>query len=70
VRSYCVAAYEKHVAALGLVDQAKATVATAPAASVAATLDAAEVGLTQAKSMTDECATRQGELIRRFRVGR
>jgi hypothetical protein len=70
VQSYCVAAYEKHVAALGLVDEAKATVATAPAEKVAATLTAAETALGQAKTMTDECATRQGELVRKFRVGR
>lgn len=70
VQSYCVAAYEKHVAALALVDEAKATVATAPAEKVAATLKAAEAGLGQARTMTDECATRQGELVRKFRVGR
>jgi hypothetical protein len=70
LKSYCQAAYETHVAALSLVDEAKATVATAPAASVAATLQAAEAGLGKAKTMTDECATRQGELVRRFRVGR
>jgi len=70
VQSYCVAAYEKHVAALALVDEAKATVATAPAEKVAATLKAAEAGLGQAKTMTDDCATRQGELVRKFRVGR
>lgn len=70
VQSYCVAAYEKHVGALGLVAEAKATVATAPPATVAATLKAAEDGLGQAKTMTDQCATRQGEMARRFRVGR
>lgn len=70
VRSHCVAAYETHVAALGLVDEAKATVATAPAASVAAILASAERGLGQAKAATDECATRQGEMVRRFHVGR
>ena len=70
VQSFCVAAYEQHVGALGLLAEAKAGVATAPAASVATTLAAAEQGLTRAKTLTDDCATRQGEMARHYRVAR
>ncbi len=70
VQSHCVAAYEAHVGALDLVTEAKAGIATAPAASVAATLSRAETGLERARHLTDECATRQGELVRRYRVAR
>lgn len=70
VQSYCVAAYEEHVSALGLLGEVKASVATAPAASVAAKLAQAEQSLARAKTSTDECATRQGEMARRYRVAR
>ena len=70
VQSYCVAAYEQHVGALGLLADAKASVATAPAASVAVTLAGAEQGLARAKTLTDDCATRQGEMARHYRVAR
>ena len=70
VQSYCVAAYEQHVGALGLLAEAKASVATAPAETVAATLTSAEQGLARAKTLTDDCATRQGEMARHYRVAR
>jgi len=70
VQSHCVAAYEKHVAVLGLLAEATANVATAPPESLAATLGKAERGLAEARTLTDDCATRQGEMVRRFHVGR
>jgi len=70
VLSYCVAAYEQHVGALELLARVKASVATAPAASVAATLAEAEQSLGRAKTSTDECATRQGQMARHYRVAR
>ncbi len=70
VKSYCVMAYERHVAVLGLIDETKASIATAPAASVAAQISMAETGLSRAKTLTDDCATRQGEMARHYRVAR
>ena len=70
VQSYCVAAYEKHVSVLGMLAEARANVATAPAASVVQTLATAERGLGEARTLTDDCATRQGEMARRFKVAR
>jgi hypothetical protein len=70
VQSHCVAAYEKHVAVLGLLADAKATSATAPPEGLVATLAKAERDLAEARTLTDDCATRQGELLRRFHVGR
>ena len=70
VQSYCVAAYEKHVAVLGLLAEAKTSMATAPPTAVAATVATAERGLAEARTLTDDCATRQGEMVRRFHVGR
>jgi hypothetical protein len=70
VQSYCVAAYEQHVNALGLLAEAKASVATAPVASVAETVAAVQQGLARAKTLTDECATRQGEMARHYHVAR
>jgi hypothetical protein len=70
VQSYCVAAYEQHVGALGLLSEAKASVATAPASSVAETLTRAQEGLERAKALTDGCATRQGEMARHYHVAR
>ena len=70
VKSYCVMAYERHVAVLGLIDEAKASIATAPAASVAAQISLAETGLSRAKTLTDDCATRQGEMARHYKVAR
>lgn len=70
VQSNCVAAYEQHMGALGLLAEAKASVATAPASDVASTLANAEQGLARAKTLTDDCATRQGEMARHYRVAR
>jgi len=70
VQSYCVAAYEKHVAVLALLAEAKASMSTAPPTTLAATLATAERGLTEARTLTDACTTRQGEMVRRFHVGR
>jgi hypothetical protein len=70
VRSFCIAAYEQHELALGLVAQAKAELATAPVANVAATIASAESGLSRAKTLTDDCTSRQGEMARRYHVAR
>ncbi|HEV8549568.1 MAG TPA: hypothetical protein VGQ57_11085 [Polyangiaceae bacterium] len=70
VKSLCIAAYEQHERALALVAEAKAGITAAPAASVAQTLTLAESALTRAKSQTDDCATRQGEMARHFKVAR
>jgi hypothetical protein len=70
VQSLCVAAYEGHVRALDLILQVKTTYAAAPANIVSAKLAEAEAALARAKASTDACTTKQGEIIRRFRVGR
>ena len=70
VKSVCIAAYEQHERALALVAEAKAGITAAPAASVAQTLTLAESALSRAKSQTDDCATRQGEMARHFKVAR
>jgi hypothetical protein len=69
-QSLCVAAYEGHVHALELIERVKTVASTAPVADVKADLAAAEASLALAKTQTDACATKQGELVRAFRVGR
>jgi hypothetical protein len=70
VQSFCVAAYEQHVQVLELVAEVKAGLPTAPSASVVQKLGQAESGLARAKTLTDQCATRQGEMARHYRVAR
>ncbi len=70
VQSFCVAAYEEHVRVLALIDAAKAAASSAPAETLKEALATAEAGLARAKAQTDECATRQGELARKYRVAR
>ena len=70
VQSLCLAAYEGHVRALELIDKVKAIASSAPVEQVKADLLAADSSLQQAKVATDECTTKQGVLIRQFRVGR
>jgi len=70
VQSLCVAAYEQHVLALKLIERTKATARTAPVETVKAALAEAESTLAHAKETTDTCATKQGELARKYRVAR
>lgn len=69
-QSFCVAAYEEHVRALTLIDAAKTAAASAAAETLRDALAAAEAGLARAKAQTDECATKQGALARKYRVAR
>lgn len=69
-QSQCVAAYEGHVHALELIERVKGVASSAPVEAVRADLAAAETSLTKAKTDTDACATKQGELVRKFKVGR
>jgi hypothetical protein len=68
VQSLCVAAYEGHVQALALIERVKATARTAPVETVQRSLTEAERALERAKQGTDDCATKQGELVRKYRV--
>lgn len=70
VRSACLAAYELHVRALARLGDARRLVDAGALAGVAAELDAAQDELARAKTLTDDCTTQQGELVRRHRVGR
>jgi hypothetical protein len=67
-QSLCVAAYEGHVKALELIERVKATASTAPVESVKQALGEAQSALASAKEHTDDCATKQGELARKYRV--
>jgi hypothetical protein len=70
VQSFCVAAYEEHIRVLTLIVAINDNAASAPADTLKEGLASAEAGLTGAKARTDECATKQGELARRYRVAR
>jgi hypothetical protein len=70
VQSFCVAAYEEHVRVLGLLTAINDNAASAPADTLKEALVTAEAGLTRAKAQTDACATKQGELARKYRVAR
>jgi hypothetical protein len=68
VQSRCVAAYEAHVHALELIADARASIATAPAASATQMLDDATKELSRSKARANECATGQGELVRKYHL--
>jgi hypothetical protein len=70
VQSLCLAAYEGHVRALELIEQVKASASSAPVEKLKADLTAADASLSAAKVATEECTSKQGALIRQFRVGR
>jgi hypothetical protein len=70
VQSSCAAAYEEHVRVLALIEAARAAASTAPADTLKDALAAAEAGLARAKTQTDECATQQSALARKYRVAR
>ncbi|HTQ07239.1 MAG TPA: hypothetical protein VMI54_25455 [Polyangiaceae bacterium] len=70
VQSLCVAAYEEHVRVLALIDAARASAASAPPDALKDALAAAEAGLARAKAQTDACASKQGELARKYKVAR
>lgn len=70
VQSFCTAAYEEHVRVLELIDATKAAASAASAETLNEALATAQAGLIRAKAQTDECATRQGELARRYHVAR
>lgn len=70
VQSFCIAAYEEHLRVLALIDAAKAAASSAPPEALKEALATAEAGLARAKTQTDECATKQGELVRKYRVAR
>jgi hypothetical protein len=70
VQSFCAAAYEEHVRVLELIEAAKAASASASAETLRDAVATAEAGLARAKAQTDECATKQGELARHYRVAR
>ncbi len=70
VQSFCVAAYEEHARVLTLIAAINDNAASAPPDTLKDGLATAEAGLTRAKAQTDQCATRQGELARRYRVAR
>jgi hypothetical protein len=70
VQSFCAAAYEEHVKVLELIEAAKAAAPTAPADTLRDAVATAQAGLLRAKAQTDQCATKQGELARRYRVAR
>ncbi len=70
VQSLCLAAYEGHVRALELILEVKAIASSAPVEKVKAELLAADASLSKAKLATEECTSKQGALIRQFRIGR
>lgn len=70
VQSFCVAAYEEHVRVLTLITAINDNAAVAPADALKDALATAEAGLIRAKTQTDACATKQGELARRYKVAR
>jgi hypothetical protein len=70
VQSLCLAAYEGHVHALELIEKVKAIASSAPVEQVKADLLAADASLGKAKVATEDCTSKQGALIRQFRVGR
>jgi len=70
VQSFCVAAYEEHVRVLALIAGVHDNAASAPADTLKAAVAAAEAGLTRAKAQTDACASKQGELARKYKVAR
>jgi hypothetical protein len=70
VQSFCADAYDEHVKVLALIGAAKAAASSAPAETLRDALATAQAGLTRAKAQTDSCATKQGELARRYRVAR
>ena len=70
VQSLCVAAYEEHVRVLTLLAAINDNAAVAPADALKEALSKAEAGLTRAKAQTDACATKQGELARKYKVAR
>jgi hypothetical protein len=63
LRDGCLLAYERHVEALSLIDQAK----RAKRESQLELLDRAESSLKEARDLVDRCAASQGELSLKWR---
>jgi hypothetical protein len=70
VQSFCVAAYEEHVRVLTLIKAVSDNASSAAPDTLKEALATAEAGLTRAKTQTDACATKQGELARKYKVAR
>jgi hypothetical protein len=73
LKTACVAAYERHLSALGASDQARALLAqpdggTQAALAAAAELNRAESELEQAHTLADSCASAQGQLTRKLKA--
>lgn len=73
LKAGCVAAYERHLSALAASDRARALLGdkdggTRAVIEAASELNRAEHELSEARALTDQCSSSQGELLRKVRA--